>query len=238
MDQAPWQEHRLFAGKIESGLRSFLNILMRSCRATSTSLVTLISNKRYRPRQESRKRAISQSLLPDKSTTMQSTRRPQAIVLQTCLLCARIDLDPVVSHGGAREFTGGFRHNKFCRFYGHMTVDAIVRDGPAHFLRYPATFPTMASETLVRVRCGGTLRSMHVMTGGTSHIRRLQIAFASLQQTYLVPVHIRVLRGVRGVCDDILMERLPGPIRKCGRDFLTASAVVAKGAQVHLPVSR
>jgi hypothetical protein len=76
------------------------------------------------------------------------------------------------------------------------------------------------------------------MTGGTSHILRLQIAFASLQQAYLVPVHIGVLRGVRGVWDDVLMQRLPGPIRKCGRDFLAASAVVAKGAQVHLPVSR
>src|SRR5579863_9303696 len=150
----------------------------------------------------------------------------------------RVYLDPVISHLSVHDLAGRFRDDYIGLFDGHVAVNAIARNLVSQRFGHATALPLMAGEAFQRIGFGGLSDSMDVVAGGATHLRRRAIAFATLKQSDLVSMDIRMLNIGRWELFEVLTQRPARKVREGWRQGFTLNPVVAFGTEINLPVAR
>lgn len=144
----------------------------------------------------------------------------------------------MVSHLRMDYLPCGLRDDHIGLLDGHVAANALVDDFVPPLLRNATTLPTVAAQALLRIRFSRLPGAVHVVTGRATHLLRGSVALASLEETDLVSVNVRVLGFGRWKSLEVFAERPSGNVGESGSQSDSLNSVMAFSAQINLPVPR
>ena len=153
----------------------------------------------------------------------------QLLRLGKTMVKSGIALNPMGSHFGSDRPAGGFRNDCARGLDRHVAIDAVVRDFRADGFEHPATLCPMTGEAAYGVGRGRHLLSVYIVAGRTAHVWRGLVASAFLQQSDLVPMHVRLSISIARLRYHVVVQCLPGNKGECRRNLLLANPVMAEG---------